>query len=853
MLNISFCVIAKNEEKTLPNLIKSLGQFKGEIVVLDTGSTDNTVDIARKLGATVYEARDQFRVSVSESDLVKMNAVTKLSPIMKIDKEPFVAGDSYFNFSAARNYAVQLCKYDIIVTPDCDEVFESVDWDSIAQYFAQGARMLINDIIHTSENIDFIIDKTCIFDRRFYTCEYGVHEIWTPHDNRMAPIKVAQSVALLRHRKEIHKARPYNLALLHSYALNPTVWHYVYHFARDLAHNQYYRINETDNFLDAMAILKPLIHSIENATTPIYELNYYDCYSMLIYVLGVLKYHQKTKEYCFRSLCYAGLRAETYLQLAEIYQNEHLYFESIIQIEAAINCIRVTNLDAISAKIPFLYREHPYKLLYKANYLIGDHIKAKLAFEKLLTFAPTNINKINVHVAFDNKLCVFHATHLIKSLRKDYPDAIVSNIIVGFDKCDPFARLSFIVGAHLLDTSTIAFYPNSVIYNYLNPGYFSKNSSYSFLLNKFAVKNSSSDKLDLSLQTLKLIVFDCGENVVWDPAKAHVNASGAEIMTSELAKQFVNLNFQVVVFGRFEAEGTFENVIYMNHEKYLPFLEENHVHYLIVSRYPQNIVYRDTVDNVFLWLHDTVPVHKSSPKNSSNNLPTIHIDTSKFRGIICLSEWHKEMILQYYPGIESQTKVLVSRNAIDITKFNYTLSKVPFRFVYTSYANRGLDMLLKIMPRIRERYPQTELHIYCRDDNLLSKCARNIIATSKDYIQRFDRVNQIALAKVYLEADVWLYPTTSTETYCITALEAQAARCLCVSTRISALETTIGNRGILIDIPDSGVSFEDRILQKLFFVLDRPELKEALIKKGHEFALAQTFESLAQEWIKHYF
>jgi len=49
--------IARNEEKTIGRLILSLKDFTdagGEIVVLDTGSTDNTVELCRYLGVKVF-------------------------------------------------------------------------------------------------------------------------------------------------------------------------------------------------------------------------------------------------------------------------------------------------------------------------------------------------------------------------------------------------------------------------------------------------------------------------------------------------------------------------------------------------------------------------------------------------------------------------------------------------------------------------------------------------------------------------------------------------------------------------------------------------------------------------------
>jgi len=52
---VTVCIIARNEAGRLPGAIKSVGKVADQVIVVDTGSTDDTAEIARSLGAEVVE------------------------------------------------------------------------------------------------------------------------------------------------------------------------------------------------------------------------------------------------------------------------------------------------------------------------------------------------------------------------------------------------------------------------------------------------------------------------------------------------------------------------------------------------------------------------------------------------------------------------------------------------------------------------------------------------------------------------------------------------------------------------------------------------------------------------------
>ncbi len=56
-VKLSVTVITLNEEKDLPRALESVKKIADEIVLVDSGSTDKTVEIAKKFGAKVFERK----------------------------------------------------------------------------------------------------------------------------------------------------------------------------------------------------------------------------------------------------------------------------------------------------------------------------------------------------------------------------------------------------------------------------------------------------------------------------------------------------------------------------------------------------------------------------------------------------------------------------------------------------------------------------------------------------------------------------------------------------------------------------------------------------------------------------
>lgn len=96
---ISLCMIVRDEEKFLSDALASVAGVVDEICIIDTGSTDGTVDIARSFGASVQvrEWRDDFAWARNEA-----LALATRSWILVLDADERLAADSRDMVAALR-------------------------------------------------------------------------------------------------------------------------------------------------------------------------------------------------------------------------------------------------------------------------------------------------------------------------------------------------------------------------------------------------------------------------------------------------------------------------------------------------------------------------------------------------------------------------------------------------------------------------------------------------------------------------------------------------------------------------------------------------------------------------------
>lgn len=142
---VSVCIIAKNEEKYIGECLKRLEPYGFEIVVTDTGSTDQTVEIAK-----------QYTDKVFEFEWVS-------------------------DFSAARNFCVSHASNNWILTLDCDEYVHSIDVSSLRRIMQQYPRALgeiqMKSLVQSRGVTSYAVDVVRRFyNKNYYFFEGAIHE-----------------------------------------------------------------------------------------------------------------------------------------------------------------------------------------------------------------------------------------------------------------------------------------------------------------------------------------------------------------------------------------------------------------------------------------------------------------------------------------------------------------------------------------------------------------------------------------------------------------------------------------------------------------------------------------------------
>ena len=186
-MNLSVCIITKNEKENLRECLQRLKGYGFELVVVDTGSTDGTISMASEYTDSIYE--------FSWCD----------------------------DFAEAKNYAVSKAAHDLVFVLDSDEFVEKIDIHKLERLLKEnstyvGRILRKNSLLQKQERMEAKEFINRIFDRRKYHYEGRIHEQLVANDKMsyqtyIAPVEVEHCGYMLTEEEKKQKARR-NIGLL---------------------------------------------------------------------------------------------------------------------------------------------------------------------------------------------------------------------------------------------------------------------------------------------------------------------------------------------------------------------------------------------------------------------------------------------------------------------------------------------------------------------------------------------------------------------------------------------------------------------------------------------------------------
>ena len=291
MQKLSICMIVKNEEKVLERALKCVAQFADEIVIVDTGSTDNTIEIAKKYTKNIYNF------------------------------------DWNNDFSVARNYAFSKAESEYLMWLDADDVIDKNNIKKLQEL----KKHLTKDTYMLKYKVAFDQNNNCTFEffreRIVKNCERAkfcgfIHEAITPFED------VEYLDIAIEHRKiEVKNNKNRNLNIYRQQLKNGKIFSArdMFYYAKELYYHGY--------CTKTISTLKKFL-KMPNKFYP----NIIDAYLTICDCYIIKNNLKKAKQNLLECFMLNSQNAIVCSRLAEINIRENDYKNAIFWYKNALNC-----------------------------------------------------------------------------------------------------------------------------------------------------------------------------------------------------------------------------------------------------------------------------------------------------------------------------------------------------------------------------------------------------------------------------------------------------------------------------------------------------------------------------------
>ncbi len=338
---ISLAIIVKDVEKTLDRCLESFKPCVDEIILVDTGSSDNTIEIAKKYTDKIFHF------------------------------------DWIDDFSAARNYSFGQCTGDYILWVDGDDYILPEDVEKFKAYNFSDYEMITCPYVYAHDEYD----NPQLITARERVIKRSLNLKWVEPIHEYLPmdgLNIGISEIHTHHNKQ-HGTSERNLAILERIVEKESNSRNLYYLAREYA--DFGRTDEAiERFEDYLGLGGGFWENVFQAH---YKLA--NCYL-------VKGEEAKFKEHIFKAIDLEDRTAEPFYFLGLFYMNKKLYHKAIPWYE---HCLKIERpKELLSSYLPMYYTWLPHLNLCYCYNCIGKFDKAYEHNKNVLKYRPHDIKAL---------------------------------------------------------------------------------------------------------------------------------------------------------------------------------------------------------------------------------------------------------------------------------------------------------------------------------------------------------------------------------------------------------------------------------------------------------------------------
>jgi UDP-glucose:(glucosyl)LPS alpha-1,2-glucosyltransferase len=179
-----------------------------------------------------------------------------------------------------------------------------------------------------------------------------------------------------------------------------------------------------------------------------------------------------------------------------------------------------------------------------------------------------------------------------------------------------------------------------------------------------------------------------------------------------------------------------------------------------------------------------------------------------FHKLVFVSHWQRDQYINTYNIPYS--KCVVIHNAIDTKQFTAEEKSGPIRLIYHTTPHRGLDVLHFVYDQLCKVHDDIHLDVYSsfkiygwetRDESEEIKKILDAVKSHPRITYHGFQPNADVI-KALSKADIFAYPSTWPETYCLALVEAMAAGLICVHPSFAALPEIAANWTVMYNMTE---------------------------------------------------